>query len=613
MITLPIVVATVRALTTGWLALGDSALLGIRAADVGTRHHPFLGSWSSSSLTLGEEVHNPGPLYLDLVAGPLKALGPSVGLAVGVMAVNVAASVIAVLTARRVDGRRGLMAVTAAIVAIEWTMGSELLFDIWQPNALVLPMMAMIVVTWALAAADIAALPLALGIGSVIVQTHLSFLYLTLVLVAAGLALAVVGHRRGPPGPGSGRALALWRTPLVASGIVLSVAWAQPLWQQFVGSGPGNLTSLLSAAGRDSSHIGLGRGVELVAARMVLPPWWDRSSYDADVGALPSTVVASIAVAILVAALVVIERAVASDRALQRMVDVSMVLICGCLVTFALMPRNVTGFVPHTWRWLWPASAFVTVSILSAASTLVPPARKTAVRMSAVAVVVLVALASLPTHVAGTGPTAYRDVTPTAEALVSQASVLEDRGPLLFDTTTLAFEDPYHTALLTELQHRGVPFVFDGPDVAQFGDARRYDGSARWRIWERTGVRALGPEPGASRVMFVDGLGDVRAARLAELEAELADPLDERGLTLTDAGRAALERGELELDPGAIAPGAGAFAALAFYGHLVNNGTLAAPPDLADGVAELLALRRIRDRYTVAVYLAPASVRPVPG
>ena len=59
---LPIVVAVVRAVANDWFPVGDNALLAIRAADVGTRHHPLLGSWTSASLALGTDVNNPGPL-----------------------------------------------------------------------------------------------------------------------------------------------------------------------------------------------------------------------------------------------------------------------------------------------------------------------------------------------------------------------------------------------------------------------------------------------------------------------------------------------------------------------------------------------------------------------
>ena len=43
---LPFLTAAVRAIRADWFPIGDSALLYLRTADVGTRHHPLLGSWS---------------------------------------------------------------------------------------------------------------------------------------------------------------------------------------------------------------------------------------------------------------------------------------------------------------------------------------------------------------------------------------------------------------------------------------------------------------------------------------------------------------------------------------------------------------------------------------
>ena len=71
--------ATVRALARGWQPLGDNGILLVRARDVGTAHHPLLGPWTSASQLLDMDVNNPGPLYFDLLALPVRLLGPWVG------------------------------------------------------------------------------------------------------------------------------------------------------------------------------------------------------------------------------------------------------------------------------------------------------------------------------------------------------------------------------------------------------------------------------------------------------------------------------------------------------------------------------------------------------
>ncbi len=49
-----------------------------------------------------------------------------------------------------------MVLVTALSAGLAWSMGSELLFDAWQPHAMILPCWAFLVTVWALAAGDVA-------------------------------------------------------------------------------------------------------------------------------------------------------------------------------------------------------------------------------------------------------------------------------------------------------------------------------------------------------------------------------------------------------------------------------------------------------------------------
>src|SRR4051812_47213783 len=79
---LPIVFAVVRAIAHHWFPVGDSALLAVRADDVGTTHHPLLGSWTSASYAFGIDLNNPGPLYHDLAAPFMWMFGRAFGIGV---------------------------------------------------------------------------------------------------------------------------------------------------------------------------------------------------------------------------------------------------------------------------------------------------------------------------------------------------------------------------------------------------------------------------------------------------------------------------------------------------------------------------------------------------
>ncbi len=189
----PLVVATVRALSRRWIAIGDNGLILLRAEDVATANHPLLGTWTSASLTAGRNINNPGPLWFDVLAPFVRIGGPSVGLAVGVMVANIAAIVGAIWAAQRTGGIRALVLVTALSAGLAWAMGSELLFDAWQPHALILPFWTLLVMSWGLASGDLWMSPFVVGIASLLVQTHLTFVYVLVVVISASVAMAAAG------------------------------------------------------------------------------------------------------------------------------------------------------------------------------------------------------------------------------------------------------------------------------------------------------------------------------------------------------------------------------------------------------------------------------------
>ena len=272
----PIVVATVRALARGWVAIGDDGLLLLRTQDVATANHPLLGTWTSASLSAGRSINNPGPLWFDALAPFVKVAGPSVGFAVGVMVANIAAVVLAAWAARRVGGELAMVLVTALSAGLAWSMGSELLYDAWQPHAMLLPFWALLILLWALAAGQLWTLPWVLGIASLLLQTHLAFAYVVAIIgvaaIVAGLLVARRDQRRGGPGA---LAPAARRQRRSSSWL----AWIQPLIDQIAGEG--NLGALLrsGSGGDDGRRLGLRIGIRLVGSVVALPPWWTRPGF----------------------------------------------------------------------------------------------------------------------------------------------------------------------------------------------------------------------------------------------------------------------------------------------------------------------------------------------
>jgi hypothetical protein len=513
-VNVPIIVAVARALAHGWQPVGDNGILLVRARDVGTSHHPLLGSWTSASLVLDKDVNNPGPLYFDAIAPTVKLLGPWVGLAVGVMLVNMAASSLAVLAARRISGTESMVAVAIVTVGLQFAMGSELLFDMWQPNALVLPFLAFLVVVTVLATGDLVMAPWVVGIGSLIVQTHMSHAALVLALTVAGTVGCVLSLRGRDASPA-------WRRPVGLTALVAVVAWSQPLVEQFTGRGTGNLSRIVaSATAGDTEAIGWSRASRLTAEITVMGPWFTRASY---ASAVPPTapdgpihgivglgaalaVLAAMAVGLAAAAIWVRRRG--HGRA-ATMVTMAGVALAATWAALATSPVNYIALAIHQMRWVWPIAAFLTAAVLTTVFIALqsrPRLHRPAVIAGSV-VAALIAVANLPAHTSETtGPIDTVEYLDTGRDLMAQLDVLEDRGTVLYDPSTLVFAEPFSGMTFAELQDRGIPFVFtDEGFIRQFGEGRRDDGSATLRLWQVEGSAALAVPPGAERVALADG------------------------------------------------------------------------------------------------------------
>ena len=266
---LPVITATVDAVSRGWVPLNDDAYFSIRAYDVFSSQIPLVGMATSASLSAGRHLNHPGPLLFDWLAIPVRLFGGNDGVAIGIGTLNC----VAIIGAAWVAFRRGglLLLVPAMIVAsgLAWSLGSELLFEPWQPHALLLPFLCFLFLAWALVDGDLWLLPVAVGAGSLLVQTHVSYAYLVPALGIVGvIGLGLRLRRRVKDGTETGPALRRRLGAVLAvTGLVIVVAWIQPVIEQVARGG--NMTGLLSASG-DPTGTTFG-------ARSVPPGWWRAS------------------------------------------------------------------------------------------------------------------------------------------------------------------------------------------------------------------------------------------------------------------------------------------------------------------------------------------------
>ncbi|MDQ1518969.1 MAG: hypothetical protein QOI55_42, partial [Actinomycetota bacterium] len=158
---LPIIVATARAVHRGWLPVGENALFQIRSHDVFSRHTPLIGLASAASESTHLDLHHPGPMFFDVLALPVT-LWNGAGVALGVGALNALAVLGVAFVVHRVAGPLMVTVAMAATAVLAWTMGSELLFDPWNPHSMLLPFWCLLFLAWACAAGDLVLFPVLL-------------------------------------------------------------------------------------------------------------------------------------------------------------------------------------------------------------------------------------------------------------------------------------------------------------------------------------------------------------------------------------------------------------------------------------------------------------------
>ncbi len=618
---LPLVAAVIRALVGHWIPVGENATMAIRARDVLTANHPWLGTMSSASLTSAESVNHPGPLLFDLLAVPVRVFGSGAGLVIGVFAVNLAAMLVAARAAFVVGGRRFLVWTMVGAAALSWSLGSALLIDPWNPHVVLLSFYALLVCAAAVGAGQMRWLAWMVFFGSVTLQTHVSYIAVIPAVFAAALALFAWGrHRRVVS--------AEWRRPVVVAGLWVAVLWAQPLAQQCFGSGPGNLTALVRAGTGGQPRVGLGLAARLVATVVAEPPAWARTSFADSLtdfrlfdqqgvplpapAWLPGT---AAALALLAGVVLVLVAALVWTLRRRRWVAaaplaVSLACLLAVWYSTSAIPAGGYGVAPHQLRFLWPLSVFWMVAVGHAATasmSAVPVSRMRLVQ--GLIGVVLVTLA-----VAGSGR--YEPPVGVARAPGSMATVRDvvaqvDRAtlpPVVVDLEGLWIGEPFTIPILDVLTAKGAAVYVPASAGGQFGHRRVVSPSVGDRLFLRAGAAALVCPQGAVRVALStpgpSGRDDeflLDYHRVVEIAGNLAVALEPEALATVSELAGSVD------DPEALS-------ALVLSGRFTE---LARWPVIADVLAEADRLmlaefeaRRVSYGYdTIAAFVGPRTDR----
>jgi hypothetical protein len=368
-----------------------------------------------------------------------------------------------------------------------------------------------------------------------------------------------------------------------------------------------------------------------VSTVLALPPWWLRPAFndaftasgggpDSGPGGIGVEHLPSLALALFGLFLFAVVMAVAywdarrrKDTEIRRaIITAAVAIVVGCY-TAGTIPRTVFGVAPHQFRWIWPVSAFTTFAVLAIIARRIiensRDRRTPGVVWTFAIVTVGFALWNLPTYRVHAGPTADAYAIPVVRDLDSQMDGLEQYGPLLYDFRGVVFAEPYSTAIMAELQRRGIPFYVDVEGlVRQLGEERRYDGTnAQNRIFYRWGEDAGETPPGAVRVANHHGLGYQEHYQFNRLKEQIADELRAGRLKLTPKGERAIARGEYGTLARALRGDATAeevFRSRQFVSAF-RDGVLDVKPPWTARFRRYVELQRQWDREEVAIFVAP--------
>lgn len=530
---LVIAFSALRGLARGYEPVGDNALIELRARDVFTGDHPFLGTWSSASISSGIDVNHPGPLIFDLVALPLRLFGGAAGIAVTVATLHIVMVWLVGHVTHRAGGLTAAVTALTVTAGIVWTLGSELLYDPWQPNVLVLPFWVLLCTVWAIVSGEVGLFPLACGVGSFAMQTHMGYIIMVPILLAFAAAMSIRSHR--------GDRISELRRPTVLSLSVIAVLWAQPLWEQFFGPGRGNLGRVVTAGtggGDDfepveNTSTGIALGIRMLGSVLALPPWWGRPGYDDSIPGstqtvtddglqidapglrplLPSVIGLVVMVALLVLAWRLARRAEA-EHVVAGFATLTAALVVAA-ATIIITPIDILGLSPHKVRWLWVIGAFTTYMLVMAALAGMPKIRRhqSLAGLGLIAAVAL--LATIPVHANRSGPVYFEATYESVGSLRDQLDGYldaNDLGPVLFNAEGIGFAEPYTAPTMAELLEHGIDLVVDDRSLArQLGPDREADPSdpadsgTRTIIFVRAGATAVDGIEGAERIAFHDG------------------------------------------------------------------------------------------------------------
>jgi hypothetical protein len=349
---LPFAVSAIRLATgagSGYHPYADQATIESLVRDVG-HHWLLLGPFSRFGW------FHPGPALYYLLAVPYRLTGSSsASLAFGALCINAGAVLGITLIARRRGGLPMLLITATFVLLLVRTLGAQFQRDPWNPYVTLLPFLLLLFVAWSAACGDRWAIPVAVGVGSFLVQTHVGYALVVATIIAAGFTgLAITERNRR-----DARAARSWWPTLVATGAVLFVFWL-PVAVQQITHDPGNVSQLVTFFGDHGREQRYEDAWHVLALQLgAWPDWVAGASAPSVIG----TIDFSAALPVPVALVVLGGATVLAWRRAREAFMLDCIVLAALAATFVAMTRIVGGVLTYLVKWTWTLGTITWIAI----------------------------------------------------------------------------------------------------------------------------------------------------------------------------------------------------------------------------------------------------------
>jgi len=525
-----------------WGSLFDLALIEVKVREVGTAHTPLLGV--TGRLGHDHLASHPGPLAFYSLAPAYRLFGGSIlALRLSFVLLTAVALAIALLAARRMAGRTGLLALGISVALLHLGFGLSVLTQFWNPHIPVPWFVTFLVAVWATVAGRPLYLPLAAGCASLCAQAHVS--YLAACAGPLGLAALVVlisslrSRREALPTSGP-RALAL-------AVIVIGILWAPPFLEEWRHA-PGNLAKLTRYfLHPPTAPVGVYHGSHLVLRH--LDPVHLVVTAFSEPGALASFLNPPFPSASLggaSAATWLVAAAAAHWLRSRQLLALHAVVAVSLVTALAATSRIIGGAYPYLIYWCWMVGMAALVATLATVGVALGRRRtepskraRTAAEVAGLAVIAAACIRLVSTMdapvIADFGPATQLGslARQTAAALLRNAGASTGReGRYLVTWSDALHGGGQGIGLANELTRRGFAVGVTEPNTILFGKhwgLEEQNATARVHFANAAWIHETSMKPGAVQLAYVDRRTPAERREYLELQALVQAALRKKG------------------------------------------------------------------------------------